>query len=68
MTMKTGVIGGLPIAALTGRGTGLDDAGLSAKRAVLERAAARTGALPPEAALAEYGGFEIAMMAERRSR
>ena len=56
-------LSGLPIAALTGRGTGLDDAGLSAKQAVLERAAARTGALPPEAALAEYGGFEIAMMA-----
>jgi nicotinate-nucleotide--dimethylbenzimidazole phosphoribosyltransferase len=46
-----------------GRGTGVDDAGLSHKRAVLERAAARTGDLTPDAILREYGGFEIAMMA-----
>jgi nicotinate-nucleotide--dimethylbenzimidazole phosphoribosyltransferase len=56
----TGV--GLEIA--TGRGTGLDDEGLARKRAVLIRAAARTGSeLSPLVALAEYGGFEIAMMA-----
>jgi nicotinate-nucleotide--dimethylbenzimidazole phosphoribosyltransferase len=55
---------GLAPASLAGRGTGLDDAGLAAKRAVLERASARCPArLAPEAALAEYGGFEIAMMA-----
>lgn len=55
---------GLPVGALAGRGTGLDDAGLARKRAVLDRAAARTaGRLDPETALAEYGGFEIAMMA-----
>ena len=55
---------GLGLAALVGRGTGLDDAGLARKRAVLAAAAARTpAALPAEAALAEYGGFEIAMMA-----
>jgi nicotinate-nucleotide--dimethylbenzimidazole phosphoribosyltransferase len=55
---------GLAPAELVGRGTGLDDAGLAAKRAVLEAAASRTPPrLPPEAALAEYGGFEIAMMA-----
>lgn len=53
----------LPLDLLTGRGTGLDDAGLTRKLAVLERAAARTGALSAEAALAEYGGFEIVMMA-----
>ncbi|MCX7645395.1 MAG: nicotinate-nucleotide--dimethylbenzimidazole phosphoribosyltransferase [Rhodobacteraceae bacterium] len=54
---------GLPVEEIAGRGTGLDDAGLSRKRAVLARAAARTpDRLPPEAALAEYGGFEIAMM------
>jgi nicotinate-nucleotide--dimethylbenzimidazole phosphoribosyltransferase len=55
---------GLPPAALAGRGTGLDDRGLAAKRDVLARAASRTPAcLDPETALAEYGGFEIAMMA-----
>ena len=55
---------GRDVADFVGRGTGLDDAGLDAKHAVLARAAARTGArLPPEAALAEVGGFEIAMMA-----
>jgi nicotinate-nucleotide--dimethylbenzimidazole phosphoribosyltransferase len=57
-------ITGLPSEALVGRGTGLDDAGLARKAAVLARAAARTAPrLPPETALAEYGGFEIAMMA-----
>ena len=55
---------GLPLGALVGRGTGLDDAGLARKAEVLGRAAARTPArLGPDAALAEYGGFEIAMMA-----
>lgn len=55
---------GLPLAGLIGRGTGLDDAGLARKRAVLEAASGRTApALDAEAALAEYGGFEIAMMA-----
>ena len=54
----------LPLAGLIGRGTGLDDAGLARKSAVLGAAAERAGpALSPEAALAEYGGFEIAMMA-----
>ena len=54
---------GLPLTGLIGRGTGLDDAGLERKRAVLEQAAARTGpVLSPAAALAEYGGLEIAMM------
>ena len=55
---------GVPLADLVGRGTGLDDAALARKRAVLARAAARTpAALSPPQALAEYGGFEIAMMA-----
>lgn len=56
-------ITGKPVAELTGRGTGLDDDGLRRKTEVLEGAAARTGALAPAGALAEYGGFEIAMMA-----
>lgn len=55
---------GLPLEVLTGRGTGLDDAGLAHKRAVLAAASARVpGALAPDATLAEFGGFEIAMMA-----
>ena len=57
-------ITGLPLDRLVGRGTGLDDAGLAAKHAILTRAAARTAPrLAAEEALAEYGGFEIAMMA-----
>lgn len=54
---------GLPLAPLVGRGTGLDDQGLSHKLAVLTEACARTGALDPQTAMAEYGGFEIVMMA-----
>lgn len=55
---------GLDLGLLTGRGTGLDDAGLAHKRAVLDRAAARTAdRLSAGEALREYGGFEIAMMA-----
>ncbi|TCP40788.1 nicotinate-nucleotide--dimethylbenzimidazole phosphoribosyltransferase [Rhodovulum marinum] len=54
---------GVGLDVLTGRGTGLDDAQLVHKRTVLERAAARTGDLAPAQSLAEYGGFEIAMMA-----
>lgn len=54
---------GAPMAALTGRGTGLDDAALAHKTGILARAAARTpDALSAEEALIEYGGFEIAMM------
>ncbi len=57
-------LAGVPLAAAVGRGTGLDDAGLRHKLQVLERAAARTGTLTDgRAALQEYGGFEIAMMA-----
>ncbi len=53
-----------PVGDLTGRGTGLDDDGLSRKVMLLEQAAKRTPAkLDVRTALAEYGGFEIAMMA-----
>ena len=49
---------------LTGRGTGLSDAGLAQKAALLEQAASRTAeSLGALEALTEYGGFEIAMMA-----
>jgi nicotinate-nucleotide--dimethylbenzimidazole phosphoribosyltransferase len=56
-----------PLDLCIGRGTGLDDAGLARKRALLAQAAARYqasgGAAEPLAVLAEFGGFEIAMMA-----
>jgi nicotinate-nucleotide--dimethylbenzimidazole phosphoribosyltransferase len=53
----------VPIDACVGRGTGLDDAGVAAKRAVLAKALAK---YPVNAdaidTLATFGGFEIAMM------
>ncbi|MCL3883409.1 nicotinate-nucleotide--dimethylbenzimidazole phosphoribosyltransferase [Marivita sp. GX14005] len=55
---------GRDIDDLTGRGTGLDDEGLRRKQALLREAAARCPALrDPAEVLAEYGGFEIAMIA-----
>lgn len=54
---------GCDVAALVGRGTGIDDAQLLQKTNVLRQAATRTAAtLRADTALAEYGGFEIAMM------
>lgn len=56
-------VGGVPLSECVGRGAGLDEAGLARKQAALERAAhRRPGKLAPLDALAEYGGFEIAMM------
>lgn len=54
---------GLPLADCVGRGTGLDDAGLERKRAVLAAAFRRRP--PPQdpiELLAEFGGYEIAML------
>ena len=45
-----------------GRGAGLDDEGLARKRQALQKAAARSDASEPLDVLAEFGGFEIAMM------
>ncbi|MCU7372196.1 nicotinate-nucleotide--dimethylbenzimidazole phosphoribosyltransferase [Paucibacter sp. O1-1] len=54
---------GLPIADCTGRGTGLDDAQLQHKTDILRQVLQRHGeAATPLAALAAFGGFEIAMM------
>ena len=53
---------GLPLDRLVGRGTGLDDAGLARKRAILARAAART-ARPPAG-----GGRRSPSTAASRSR
>lgn len=53
-----------PLDTVIGRGTGLDDAGLARKKALLARALERGGRpTDPLVALAEYGGFEIAMLA-----
>ncbi|MDR2787921.1 MAG: nicotinate-nucleotide--dimethylbenzimidazole phosphoribosyltransferase [Candidatus Accumulibacter sp.] len=56
---------GTPLTECVGRGSGLDDAGLAHKRELMARAVARAG-LPADAGtldvLAEFGGFEIAMM------
>jgi nicotinate-nucleotide--dimethylbenzimidazole phosphoribosyltransferase len=54
---------GLPLADCVGRGTGLDDAGLERKREVLSTALARRS-MPhrAEELLAEFGGYEIAML------
>jgi nicotinate-nucleotide--dimethylbenzimidazole phosphoribosyltransferase len=46
-----------------GAGAGQDGAGMARKRAALHRAAARSDARTPLDVLAEFGGFEIAMMA-----
>ena len=55
-----------PLLDCIGRGTGLDDAGLARKRELLGHAITRAS-LPLDAdavtVLAEFGGFEIAMMA-----
>ncbi|MCZ2090269.1 MAG: nicotinate-nucleotide--dimethylbenzimidazole phosphoribosyltransferase [Burkholderiales bacterium] len=54
---------GEPLAACVGRGTGLDDAGLARKLAVLHEAlAANAQAVEPLQALAALGGLEIATM------
>jgi len=55
----------LPLSAVVGRGTGLDDAGVVRKRGLLEQAltAWTDRNSDPLAVLARFGGFEIAMMA-----
>src|ERR1700691_4990414 len=46
-----------------GVGAGQDDAGMSRKRAAIEKAAARSDATAPFEVLHQFGGLEIAMMA-----
>lgn len=54
---------GLPLADCVGRGTGLDDAGLARKIETLSGALRRREPpQEPQQLLAEYGGFEIAML------
>ena len=55
-------VAGLPL--LAGPGAGHGAAGLARKRALMETGAARTAPhLAPMAALREYGGFEVVMLA-----
>jgi nicotinate-nucleotide--dimethylbenzimidazole phosphoribosyltransferase len=53
---------GLPVESITGRGTGLDDAGVARKAAVIARGleANRAALTTPLETLAALGGFEIA--------
>jgi nicotinate-nucleotide--dimethylbenzimidazole phosphoribosyltransferase len=52
-----------PLDDCIGVGAGQSNEGLARKRAALVRAAARSNATAPLDVLAEFGGFEIAMMA-----
>ncbi|MFZ5510257.1 MAG: nicotinate-nucleotide--dimethylbenzimidazole phosphoribosyltransferase, partial [Pseudomonadota bacterium] len=62
-SLLTHFLTGAPLAQCIGRGTGLDDAGLARKQALLEQAAARyQGDGTPLSVLAQFGGFEIAML------
>ncbi|WP_234082550.1 nicotinate-nucleotide--dimethylbenzimidazole phosphoribosyltransferase [Azonexus sp. R2A61] len=65
-SLITHCLTGTPLAGCVGRGTGLDDAGLARKQALLETALTRYraagGADEAFAVLAEFGGFEIATM------
>jgi nicotinate-nucleotide--dimethylbenzimidazole phosphoribosyltransferase len=55
---------GTELNACVGRGTGVDDRGLERKKAVLAQALKRRGApQDPLDLLAEFGGYEIAMLA-----
>lgn len=58
----TAALTGTPVPAVVGRGTGVDDAGLARKVAVVERALAvnRPDPSDPMGTLAKVGGFEIA--------
>ncbi|MBI3524986.1 MAG: nicotinate-nucleotide--dimethylbenzimidazole phosphoribosyltransferase [Betaproteobacteria bacterium] len=64
-SLITHCLTGLPLAICVGRGTGLDDAGLERKRKLLTQALPHyTGAHDDAlAVLAQFGGFEIAMLA-----
>jgi nicotinate-nucleotide--dimethylbenzimidazole phosphoribosyltransferase len=71
-SLITHCITGLPLAGCVGRGTGLDDAGLERKRALLAQALSiwperpASGGIAANDALrvlARYGGYEIAMLA-----
>ena len=53
---------GLQLRQCVGRGTGLDDSGLERKRAALATASRRVGKAEPLELLAQFGGYETAML------
>lgn len=63
-SLITHCLTGVPLADCVGRGTGLDDAGLTRKQALLTQALAAWTERndDPSAVLARFGGFEIAML------
>ena len=62
-SLITHCLSGRTLEACVGRGTGLDDAGLARKQALLAQALQRTGEIQdPAEVLREFGGFEIATM------
>ncbi|MBX9849419.1 MAG: nicotinate-nucleotide--dimethylbenzimidazole phosphoribosyltransferase [Rhodocyclaceae bacterium] len=64
-SLITHCLTGAPLSACVGRGTGLDDAGLERKQALLAQAlsGAKIARDDAPAVLAHFGGFEIAMLA-----
>ena len=63
-SLITHFLAGIPLADCVGRGTGLDDAGVSRKLTLLQQAAdLYRGDYTPLTVLAHFGGFEIAMLA-----
>lgn len=62
-SLLTHCLSGQPLDVCVGRGTGLDDVGLSRKQQLLMKALERTGKISDAAqVLQEFGGFEIATM------
>jgi nicotinate-nucleotide--dimethylbenzimidazole phosphoribosyltransferase len=59
----TAILLGRSAEATTGRGTGVDDAGLARKRAAVEAARHRVGTATPMEALRQAGGAELAALA-----
>lgn len=64
-SLITHCLTGVALDACVGRGTGLDDAGLARKRALLAQALTHYAGAHDDvrAVLAQFGGYEIAMMA-----
>lgn len=64
-SLITHCLTGVPLATCVGRGTGLDDAGLARKRMLLAQALPHYAGAHDDAlaVLAQFGGFEIAMLA-----
>jgi len=59
----TAIFADADVAAVVGRGTGIDDARLARKIAVVEAAVARVRGAPWDAVASEVGGFEIVALA-----